>query len=70
MEDRLETLDRRLDRIEQILPTLATKEDLQAFATKVDLREAFAEANRFTRMLHEDLVDRIKLLGERRRKRR
>ena len=37
MEDRLEKLDRRLDRIEQILPTLATKDDLKGFPTKDDL---------------------------------
>src|SRR3954468_13172585 len=34
-------LDRRLSAVEQILPTLATKEDLKVFATKADL-EAFA----------------------------
>lgn len=34
-------LTRRMDRVEQILPTLATKKDLEAFATKKDL-EAFA----------------------------
>jgi hypothetical protein len=97
MEHLFENIDRRLDRIEQILPTLATKDDLKAFptkddmkayatkddlkayatkddlkafATKDDLREAFAEAHRFARMLHEDLIERIKLLGEGRRKRR
>jgi hypothetical protein len=31
-------VDRRLTRIEQILPTLATKKDLKAFATKEDLK--------------------------------
>jgi hypothetical protein len=31
-------IDRRLERVEQILPTLATKEDLQAFPTKEDLQ--------------------------------
>ena len=41
MEDRLENLDLRLSRIEQVLPTLATKDDLNAFATKDDLK-AFA----------------------------
>jgi hypothetical protein len=41
MEDVLRNLDRRVERIEQILPTLATKEDLKAFATKEDLK-AFA----------------------------
>jgi hypothetical protein len=33
----LENLDGRLARIEQILPTLATREDLLSFATKDDL---------------------------------
>ena len=41
MEDVLKNLDRRVERIEQILPTLATKEDLKAYATKEDLK-AFA----------------------------
>ena len=30
MEQRTENLERRVDRIEQVLPTLATKEDLKA----------------------------------------
>jgi hypothetical protein len=38
MEDVLKNLDLRTSRIEQILPTLATKEDLKAFATKEDLK--------------------------------
>lgn len=33
----LEKIDHRLDRIEQILPTLATKEELTRLATKEDL---------------------------------
>jgi hypothetical protein len=37
----VENLRHRTDRIEQILPTLATKKDLEAFATKEDLK-AFA----------------------------
>ena len=41
MEEVLNNLDRRLTNVEQILPTLATKEDLKAFATKEDLK-AFA----------------------------
>ena len=44
MEQRLENVERRVDRIEQILPTLATREDLKAaiapLATKAELREA------------------------------
>ena len=38
MEDVLKNLDLRLTNVEQILPTLATKEDLKAFATKEDLK--------------------------------
>jgi len=41
METMLDNLDRRTHAIEQILPTLATKDDLKAFATKEDLK-AFA----------------------------
>jgi hypothetical protein len=33
----LENIDRRLTNLEQILPTLATKEELTALATKADL---------------------------------
>jgi glutaredoxin 2 len=38
MEDVLKNLDRRTSRMEQILPTLATKEDLKEFATNEDLK--------------------------------
>ena len=41
MEDTIKSLDIRVASIEQILPTLATKDDLKAFATKEDLK-AFA----------------------------
>ena len=46
MEERLENVERRVDRIEQILPTLATREDLKRaiapLATKAELRAAIA----------------------------
>jgi hypothetical protein len=35
-----ENVDRRLARVEQILPTLATKDDLKSLATKEELRLA------------------------------
>src|ERR1043166_5683556 len=41
LEERFNNLDHRLSNVEQILPILATKEDLKAFATKDDLK-AFA----------------------------
>ena len=53
-------LDRRTSAIEQILPTLATKEDLKAFATKEDLDEV----KRMVRSFHEDLKSDIGLLAE------
>ena len=40
IDEHLENLDRRLTRVEQILPTLATKDDLKRLATKVELRAA------------------------------
>jgi len=86
IEDRLDNLDRRLDRIEQILPTLATNEALRQYATKEDLfrvlenyptkadlievvGQAFERAEANARILHEDVVEKIKLLGENRRRR-
>ncbi len=46
MEQRVESVERRVDRIEQILPTLATREDLKReiapLATKAELRAAIA----------------------------
>ena len=96
VEERLENIDHRLTAIEQILPTLATKKDLEAFATKKDLAafatkkdlETFAtkkdleacatkkdlkdgldELRRHMQVLYEDLVERIKVLGEGRSKR-
>jgi hypothetical protein len=41
MEQGLENIDRRLSSVEQVLPTLATRIDLERFATKADL-ERFA----------------------------
>jgi hypothetical protein len=41
MEQRLRNFDPRMTRVEEILPTLATKADLERFATKADL-ERFA----------------------------
>ena len=38
LEQVVRNVDARVARIEQILPTLATKEDLKAFATKEDLK--------------------------------
>ncbi len=37
LEQRLENIDHRLARLEQILPTLATRDELKTLATKKDL---------------------------------
>jgi len=72
MEQRLENVERRVDRIEQILPTLATREDLKAaiapLATKAELRAAIAESEQRMRthfdMVAEGLRDDIRLVAE------
>ena len=46
MEDVLKNLDRRLTNVEQILPTLATKDDLKVFATKDDLANGLRDVRR------------------------
>ena len=43
LAESVQNLDQRLARVEQILPTLATKEDLKPLATKEELREAVAK---------------------------
>jgi hypothetical protein len=65
-----ENLDHRLTAIAQILPTLATKKDLEAFATKQDLHDGLDALRRHMQMLSEDLIERIKVPGESRLKRR
>ena len=70
----LENLDRRLERVEQILPTLATKEDLKSLATKEELRategnlrlataDAVAELRRHMDVLNESLRGDIHMLA-------
>jgi hypothetical protein len=38
IEEHFENIDRRLTRLEQILPTLATKDDLKSLATREELK--------------------------------
>ena len=45
MEQVLERIDRRLTAIEQILPTLATKQDLERYATKQELQAVATRAD-------------------------
>jgi hypothetical protein len=73
----LENIDRRLTNLEQILPTLATKDELKALATKEELRLAIEslatkeelreEGERVRRhltMLIEHQDDKIQILIE------
>ena len=61
MEAVLKSLDQRVGRIEQILPTLATKADLERYATKTDLRDEI----RGVRVLIEDVKGDTRSLAER-----
>ena len=72
MEEVLKKLNLRLTNVEQILPTLATKDDLKAFATKDDLKvfaskedvkESFAEAKRHASILFELTQERLEILA-------
>jgi hypothetical protein len=71
----LENLDHRLTRVEQILPTLSTKEDLKAFATKHELqtlaadlhneiREEGERSRRYMDVVGESLRSDIQLIAE------
>jgi len=80
MEDALEKLNVRMSSVEQVLPTLATKIDLERFATKADLerfatkqdlertnealREGLADSKRHTEVLVESVRDDIRLVAE------
>ena len=60
----LENIDRPLTNLEQILPTLATKEDLKALATKDELREESERLRRHMDVLTESLRGDIHLIAE------
>ena len=68
----LENLDHRLARVEQILPTLATKEELRLaiaaavapLATKEELREEGERLRRHMDIVGEALRSDIQLLAE------
>ena len=80
MEILLKNIDARATRIEQILPTLATrevlaalaarmdglatKEEIAKLATRAELREGLAEVRRHALILHEQVRSDIQLLAE------
>ena len=55
LERVVRNIDRRLERVEQILPTLPTREEL---------REEFERSRRHTQILFESLKDEIRLVAE------
>jgi hypothetical protein len=63
MEDVLKKLDRRTSRIEQMLATFTTMEDLKAYPTREELLAGFEEAKRHAVMLNEDTRDDIRMLA-------
>ena len=79
MEDVLKNLDRRLTNVEQVLPRLASKDDLQAFATKDDLKAfatkddlramneemhaLFAESKRHASVLFERVQEQLEIIA-------
>jgi len=48
--------------MEEVLKNLLTKDDLNAFATKEEMREMFADFNRHTTMLFERTQERLKAI--------
>jgi len=66
LRTQFENFDQRLVRIEQILPTLATKQDLRGFATKEDLR-GFATKEEL-RGTADELRHEIRAEGDRSRR--
>ena len=59
----LENLDRRLASVEQILPTLATRDEIGLLATKEELREEGERSRRHMDVLAESLRDDIHLIA-------
>ena len=68
MEEQIKNLDARTMAIAQILPTLATREDLRnevaKLATKDELKAGLEDAKRYALMLNEATRDDIRLLAE------
>ena len=64
MEQALNNFDRRLSATAQILPTLATKTDLERFATKDDLRDGLAGLKTELLIRIETLDDKFNFLAD------
>jgi len=73
MEDAIKNLDHRLAAVEQILPTLATKQDLamtraelkqDLAALKAELKQDIADGRRHVEIVFEDVRDDISKVAE------
>ena len=64
MEDLVRNLDQRVGRIEQILPTLATKDDLANFVTREEFRAECERTRAHFDAVAERLESQIRLLAE------
>lgn len=57
-------LDDRLARVEQFLPTVATKDDLKAFPTRDEMHESAATTRAHFDVIAESLRDEIRMALE------
>ena len=64
----LENLDRRLARVEQILPTLATRDEVKTLATKEDLKTLATKEDLNALATKEELRLAVQEEGERSRR--
>ena len=68
VEGLIKDLNTRTKRIEQILPTLATKEDLKAYATRDEVQTLIEEEGKRTRrhfdVVAEGLKDNIRVIAD------
>jgi hypothetical protein len=66
IDEHLENIDRRLTTLEQILPTLATKEELHATEGKLrdEIRDAAEQSRRHMTMLIEHQDTKLQLIAE------
>jgi hypothetical protein len=59
LEARVRNIDERTTRIEQILPTLATKDDLKAFPTREEVQTVVRDEGERTRQQFNAVAERI-----------
>ena len=64
VEGLIKDLNTRTKRIDQILPTLATKDDLKAYATKEEMREERERTRRHFDVVAEGLKESIKAIAD------